>query len=184
MRGITNVPPQADGVNAHAATHYADGNDPIDMSKLGAIPATDKGKANGVATLDETGNVPCAQLGNAVNKAGDMMTGALELSSDAKGDARIWGCKHGLYLVSGKSGEEQWQFFINNVSGTSAISDTLTTALILARSYDGITWGEVYNVLHTGNLTALNVPTVTAGTADLTAGTTALATGSIYQVYE
>ena len=47
MRGTTNVTPQAETMS-HAAAHYADGSDPIDLAKLGAIPASDKGKAGDV----------------------------------------------------------------------------------------------------------------------------------------
>lgn len=66
MQGLTNVfEEQADGVDTHATTHYVGGSDPIDLAKLGAIPATDKGAAGGVATLDDAGNVPYGQLGNA-----------------------------------------------------------------------------------------------------------------------
>ena len=62
MRGITNVPKKANGVNAHAATHYAGGGDPLDLAKLGAIPTSEKGKAGGTATLGEDGKVPSGQL--------------------------------------------------------------------------------------------------------------------------
>lgn len=62
MRGLTNAPKQVDDVDTHAATHYADGSDPIDLAKLGAIPASDKGKAGGVAALGEDGKVPSEQL--------------------------------------------------------------------------------------------------------------------------
>ena len=62
MTGLTNAPEQVDDVDTHAATHYADGSDPIDLAKLGAIPALDKGKAGGVATLGEDGKVPSKQL--------------------------------------------------------------------------------------------------------------------------
>ena len=61
MRGTTNVTPLAETMS-HAAAHYADGSDPIDLAKLGAIPASDKGKAGGVATLGTDGKVPSGQL--------------------------------------------------------------------------------------------------------------------------
>ena len=79
MRGTTNVTPQAETMS-HAAAHYADGSDPIDLAKLGAIPASDKGKAGGTATLGEDGKVPSEQL-PAMNYAPAYTYGTEELTA-------------------------------------------------------------------------------------------------------
>lgn len=42
---------------AHAASHAAAGSDPVTPGAIGAIPATEKGTAGGVATLDASGRV-------------------------------------------------------------------------------------------------------------------------------
>lgn len=46
----------------HASQHGANGNDPLTPDAIGAIAATDKGTAGGVASLDTTGKVPSSQL--------------------------------------------------------------------------------------------------------------------------
>ena len=60
------------------------------------IPATEKGSNNGVATLDSTGDVPGAQLGN-VDKEGIRIDSALELRVEVRTDdpaspavGRVW----------------------------------------------------------------------------------------------
>lgn len=51
-----------DEVPAHASNHATGGSDPITPADIGAIPASDKGKAGGVATLDSSGKVPSGQI--------------------------------------------------------------------------------------------------------------------------
>lgn len=46
----------------HASQHGKDGADPITPDAIGAIAATDKGTAGGVASLDTDGKVPSSQL--------------------------------------------------------------------------------------------------------------------------
>ena len=46
----------------HASQHGANGSDPITPDAIGAIAATDKGTAGGVASLDTDGKVPASQL--------------------------------------------------------------------------------------------------------------------------
>lgn len=46
----------------HASQHGKDGADPLTPDAIGAIAATDKGTAGGVASLDTTGKVPSSQL--------------------------------------------------------------------------------------------------------------------------
>lgn len=47
---------------SHASSHYPGGTDPLVLSQLGAVALTDKGIANGVASLDATGRIPIAQI--------------------------------------------------------------------------------------------------------------------------
>lgn len=47
---------------SHASTHASNGTDPITPANIGAIPTSQKGVANGVASLNSSGKVPTAQL--------------------------------------------------------------------------------------------------------------------------
>lgn len=61
--GYKHIP--AGGTKGQILKNKADGEaewGKLSASDVGAIPATEKGSANGVASLDETGKVPAAQL--------------------------------------------------------------------------------------------------------------------------
>ena len=49
-------------VAAHKSTHAIGGSDALTPADIGAVPATEKGAADGVATLDSAGKVPSTQL--------------------------------------------------------------------------------------------------------------------------
>ncbi|GIU69059.1 MAG: hypothetical protein KatS3mg002_0295 [Candidatus Woesearchaeota archaeon] len=51
---------------AHAASHRFDGTDALTAADVQAIPLSEKGIANGVATLDTNGKVPTSQLPDSV----------------------------------------------------------------------------------------------------------------------
>jgi len=51
---------------SHASTHFSNGSDPITPADIGAIDSTEKGIANGIATLDSNGKVPTSQLPDSV----------------------------------------------------------------------------------------------------------------------
>ena len=54
--------PRGDTAEAqHAAQHAAGGSDPVTPAAIGAIPATEKGSASGVASLNANGKVAAAQ---------------------------------------------------------------------------------------------------------------------------
>lgn len=54
--------PRGDPAEAqHAAQHAAGGSDPVTPAAIGAIPATEKGSASGVASLNANGKVAAAQ---------------------------------------------------------------------------------------------------------------------------
>ena len=48
--------------DGHAKRHASDGGDPITPESIGAIPAAQKGVADGVASLNTDGKVPTAQI--------------------------------------------------------------------------------------------------------------------------
>lgn len=119
----------------------------------------------------------------AVNKAGDTMTGdfavvnAYPIISVVDTDTNAEGTFRQLTnqtLLSNRNVRgninNARSFVINN----SAHAEDLNLALRLYTMIDGAE--KWYNILHTGN--------VTSGTADIEAGTTALATGAQYHVYE
>lgn len=51
-----------DNAPQHSSSHHSDGSDPIAPSDIGAIPTSQKGAANGVASLGADGKVPLSQL--------------------------------------------------------------------------------------------------------------------------
>ena len=61
---LSNFPCLDNGVESSLSSHIADKNNPhgVDAEQTGAIPATQKGAAGGVAELDSTGKVPSGQL--------------------------------------------------------------------------------------------------------------------------
>lgn len=52
---------------AHAATHASDGADPITAASIGAISSSEKGQANGLASLDGSGKIPASQVPEAAS---------------------------------------------------------------------------------------------------------------------
>ena len=107
--------------------------------KKSVVMQGDRGMPGGIATLDEQGNVPSGQLGNAVNKAGDTMTGGLgimrgdvatALDVDDASDSAYWRTACG----------DKWSQILFNEA-----------KLHYATTLDaGLTWG-IYDILHTGN---------------------------------
>ena len=65
---IASVTPESIGAAAasHAASHAAGGADALTPAAIGAVPAVEKGAANGVATLDTAGKVAAAQASAAI----------------------------------------------------------------------------------------------------------------------
>ena len=53
-------------LSKHASRHASDGVDPIDPADIGAIPTSQKGSANGVASLDVNGKVTASQASSKV----------------------------------------------------------------------------------------------------------------------
>jgi hypothetical protein len=81
----TNSFKMGDGTNAWADLSYFQTLDGLGTSLDDYIPVTDKGVADGVATLDSTGNVPINQLGNIIDSAPAVLDTLNELAA-AMGD--------------------------------------------------------------------------------------------------
>lgn len=64
---LDNLETQYDAASADLTTHKNDTANPhgVTAAQAGAVPTTEKGAANGVATLDANGDVPASQLDNA-----------------------------------------------------------------------------------------------------------------------
>lgn len=78
--------------NSHAKRHASDGGDPITPASIGAIPAAQKGVADGVASLDADGKVPAAQLPSVEvpehkHNASDINAGTLPVTRGGTGSA-------------------------------------------------------------------------------------------------
>lgn len=58
--------PRGDPAGPHAAQHAAGGTDPITPAAIGAVPATEKGTASGVATLDANSKVAATQASSRI----------------------------------------------------------------------------------------------------------------------
>lgn len=63
---LNNLETQYDAASADLTTHKNDKANPhaVTAAQVGAVPTTDKGAANGVASLDAGGQVPAGQLSN------------------------------------------------------------------------------------------------------------------------
>jgi len=116
----------------------------------------------------------------AVNKAGDTMLGDLTVTApSARGSISVI---DGRYERKAQIEQNTDVARLNNLQDSANYSsvvlrpetEPLAERLQLIEKINGSQ--NKYNVLHTGN--------VTSGTTDITAGTTALATGAQYHVYE
>lgn len=110
----------------------------------------------------------------ALNKAGDTMTGALiqvngnaaaSFSSDGNDNSYVY-----INVYNNSDWDHRRTLMLSSVQNNPSIAN----ALVLGTLDDG-TWKE-YPIFHTGN--------VTAGTTDITAGSSALGTDCYYDVYE
>ena len=122
-------------------------------SEVGAIPTTEKGAANGVATLGTDGKVPSAQL-PAMNYAPS--THASQHASD--GSDPITPAAIGAAAAS------------HNQAASTITAGTFAATGVKAMNGTDYTTARVRNIQ--------------ASTTDLTAGSSALANGDIYLVYE
>ena len=166
----TNDPRLSDArtPTSHAPTHASAGSDPLDPVDIGAISSTEKGTANGVATLGNDGKVPSSQLPVVANSMLPGMVTSVQAhghswfagfgNTDAKYDIpnRIAGLLGGVTLDNiGQSGASWAELRANGgvakILQTAALIPDLTTGpymskgglkLVVAPSNDGTIHGQ------------------------------------------
>lgn len=155
------------------------------------IPASQKGAKSGVASLGTDGKVPAAQLPNyaGASTQGGAAASAVKLATartirtnlastgaasfDGSGNVTP-GVTGTLPIANGGTG---------NTAGKAASATKLATARTLTIGSKGKSFDGSANV--SWSLAEMGAaPAYTYGTEDLTAGTSALATGTIHLVYE
>lgn len=122
-------------------------------SEVGAIPTTEKGAANGVATLGADGKVPSAQL-----PAMDYAPSTHASQHGSGGSDPITPAAIGAAAAS------------HNQAASTITAGTFSATDVKAMNGTDYTTARVRNIQ--------------ASTTDLTAGSSALANGDIYLVYE
>ena len=137
----------------HKDSHKTGGDDAITPTDIGAIPATQKGVASGVATLGTDGKVPTAQLPN-MNYAPST---------------------HASQHASGGSDP-----ITPAAIGAAAASHNQAASTITAGTFAA----TGVKAMNGTDYTTARVRNIQASTTDLTAGSSALANGDIYLVYE
>ena len=166
----------------HASTHATGGSDPLTPEAIGAIPTTEKGEASGVASLDENGKVPMAQQESEIFWATYGTTTGEEILAAYEAGKLVIAEKDGKFGVLTRISGGVYVFLSRDYAWT----------------YYGNQWNErkvLANATHASNhatggsdpITPASIgaaPAYTYGTEDLTAGTSALETGTLYFVYE
>lgn len=153
-------------------------------SEVGAIPATEKGAANGVATLGDDGKVPSTQLPSLdyipSNQKG-AANGVATLGEDSKVPAEqlpemdYAPSTHASQHATGGSDP------ITPASiGAAAASHNQAASTITAGTFAA----TGVKAMNGTDYTTARVRNIQASTTDLTAGSSALANGDIYLVYE
>ena len=153
-------------------------------SEVGAIPTTEKGAANGVATLGADGKVPTGQLpamDYVPNSEKGAASGVATLGTDGK-------------VPPGQLPTMDYAPSTHASQHATGGSDPITPASIGAaaashnQAASTITAGTFaatgVKAMNGTDYTTARVRNIKASTTDLTAGSSALANGDIYLVYE
>ena len=153
-------------------------------SEVGAIPTTEKGAANGVATLGADGKVPTGQLpamDYVPNSEKGAASGVATLGTDGK-------------VPPGQLPTMDYAPSTHASQHATGGSDPITPASIGAaaashnQAASTITAGTFaatgVKAMNGTDYTTARVRNIQASTTDLTAGSSALANGDIYLVYE
>ena len=153
-------------------------------SEVGAIPTTEKGAANGVATLGEDSKVPAEQLPSldyVPNSEKGAASGVATLGTDGK-------------VPTGQLPAMNYAPSTHASQHATGGSDPITPASIGAtaashnQAASTITAGTFaatgVKAMNGTDYTTARVRNIQASTTDLTAGSSALANGDIYLVYE
>ena len=243
MSGGTSAPSSAYGMAIRRYSNSAWGeweeiyttrNKPT-AADVGAIPTSEKGAPNGVATLDSSGRVPSGQLPSYVDDVQEYASmsafpptgedGIIYIAEDTNLTYRWSGTKYVEISPSlalgetastayrgdrGKAAYDHSQITSGNPHGTTAadvgadpagtaagVQANLTAHINNKSNPHGVTAGQTGALplsggTMAGSLKAMSSPAVGtaqvrniyAGTSDMTAGSSSLATGTIYLVYE
>ena len=166
------IPTTEKGAANGVATLGADGKVPsAQLPSLDYVPTSEKGKASGVATLGTDGKVPPGQL-PAMNYAPSTHAsqhasdGADPITPDAIGAAAVTHNHAAGDVTSGTFAAAR----IPNLAASKITSGTFAATDVKAMNGTDYTTARVRNIQ--------------ASTTDLTAGSSALANGDIYLVYE
>ena len=140
-------------------------------SEVGAIPTTEKGAANGVATLGADGKVPTGQLpamdyAPSTHASQHASDGADPITPDAIGAAAVTHSHAAGDVTSGTFAAAR----IPSLAASKITAGTFAATDVKAMNGTDYTTARVRNIQ--------------ASTTDLTAGSSALANGDIYLVYE
>ena len=138
---------------------------------VGAIPASEKGAANGVATLGEDSKVPAEQLPEmdyapSTHASQHASDGADPITPDAIGAAAVTHSHAAGDVTSGTFAAAR----IPNLAASKITSGTFAATGVKAMNGTDYTTARVRNIQ--------------ASTTDLTAGSSSLSNGDIYLVYE
>lgn len=153
----TTLKNKLDGIEDGAEANTVDsvnnktGDVTITLNELGGIPATEKGTASGIATLDANGKVPAGQLPSYVD---DVIEGTLATFPNPGESGKIYVDTetNKSYRWSGTTYVEISQATIHKYVGTitgdgSATSFTITHSLntrdVIINIYDGTTYEDV-----------------------------------------
>ena len=173
----------------HKNSHKTGGDDAITPTDIGAIPATQKGVASGVATLGTDGKVPTAQLPNmnyapSKHASQHASNGADPITPNAIGAAAVTHSHAAGDVNSGTFAAER----IPNLAASKITSGTFAAERIPNLASSKITSGTFADTSvkakNGTDYTTARVRNIQASTTDLTAGSSALANGDIYLVYE
>lgn len=141
---ITNLAEPTDNTDA-ASKEYVD--DTITVSLVGNyIPMGQKGQANGVASLDDSGKVPSAQLPPMDYVPTSRTVNGHALSADVTLDAEDVGA------IPNPSGGTAGQVLTKTSDGSawedapSGLPDGGAEGQMLYKSADGVTWGDKPNI--------------------------------------
>ena len=176
----------------------------VTAAQAGAIPSSEKGAANGVATLGTDGKVPTGQL-PAMNYAPSTHSHAAgDVTSGTFAAARIPSLAaskitSGTFAVArggtGKSSVTSGNFLVGN--GTGAMTEKTPAQVLSAIGAAAASHNQAASTITAGTFAATDVKAmngtdyttarvrnIQASTTDLTAGSSSLSNGDIYLVYE
>ena len=153
-------------------------------SEVGAIPTTEKGAANGVATLGADGKVPSAQLpplDYVPTSEKGAANGVATLGADRKIPAeQLPTMDYAAKTHASQHASDGSDPITPAAIGAAAASHNQAASTITAGTFAA----TGVKAMNGTDYTTARVRNIQASTTDLTAGSSALANGDIYLVYE